>query len=229
VEVELEGLVGDVLVDEQPLLAEEAVADEGDEVLVVDAADDLHLGAELAVALPAAGAQLLDGHLLTAQRAAVHVPEPALPEQVRVREPVRRRRQVVVPERAARDRRRRVQRRHRGLGRPAAALPRVHQRRRRGRRRRRRRVRHVRRRHRPPWVVELGWCQEQNHRSVSPAACSDQKGRERAPLQSACGQLAIEGTRGRSHERTGASHGAPHERARCHRASDGDRHPRHAQ
>ena len=105
--MELEGLVGDVLVDEQPLLAIEAVADEGDEVLVVDAADDLHLGAELAVALPAPGAQLLDGHLLPAQRAAVHVPEPALPEQVRAREPARRRGQLRVRHRAAGHRRRR--------------------------------------------------------------------------------------------------------------------------
>jgi hypothetical protein len=78
-QVELERLVGHVLVDEQALLAVDAVSDEGDEVLVVHAADDLHLGAELAVALPAPGAQLLDGHLTPAHRAAVHVPEPALP------------------------------------------------------------------------------------------------------------------------------------------------------
>jgi hypothetical protein len=44
----------------------------------------------------------------------------------------------------------------------------VHQRRRRGRRRRRRRVRHVRRRHRPPRVVELAWCDDKiRGRSVS--------------------------------------------------------------
>ena len=102
VEVGLEGLVGDVLVDEEALLGVDAEADEGDEVLVVHAADDVHLGAELAVALPAAGAELLDGHLLPAHRALVDMPEPALPQQVRFREPVRRSRQLVVPERAAR-------------------------------------------------------------------------------------------------------------------------------
>ena len=74
VEVGLEGLVGDVLVDEEALLGVDAEADEGDEVLVVHAADDVHLGAELAVALPAAGAELLDGHLLPAHRALVDMP-----------------------------------------------------------------------------------------------------------------------------------------------------------
>lgn len=129
VEVELEGLVGDVLVDEQPLVAVDAVANEGDEVAVVDAADALDLGAELAVALPAAGPEPLDGHLPLPQRAAVHVPEPALPQQVGVREAARRRRQVRVRHRAARHRRRRRRMRLlRGRGEPvgrggAGALP----------------------------------------------------------------------------------------------------------
>jgi hypothetical protein len=128
VQVELERLVGHVLVYEQPLLAVDAVANEGDEVLVVHAADDLHLSTELAVTLPAPGAQLLDGHLVAAaHRATVHVPEPALPQQVGVREPVCGRRQVVVRERPTRGH----VRRHRGLGRGPAALPRVHRRRRR--------------------------------------------------------------------------------------------------
>jgi hypothetical protein len=173
VELELEGLVGHILVDEQPLFTMEAVADEGDEVLVVHTADDLHLGAELAVALPAARPQLLDGHLLPGHRAAVHMPEPALPEQVGVREPVRRRRQVVVRECAARDGRRRVQWRQRGLGQTVAALlPRVHQWRRRGWRRRLH-VRHVQRGHWTPRVVELAWWrrgQGRAERSVSPAS-----------------------------------------------------------
>jgi len=112
VQVELERLVGHVLVDEQALVAVDAVSDEGDEMAVVDTADDLHLGAELAVALPAPGPQPLDGHLAAPlQCAAVHVPEPALPEQVRVREPACRRDQLRVRHRAARDRRRRRRRR----------------------------------------------------------------------------------------------------------------------
>jgi hypothetical protein len=45
-----------VLIDEEALLGVDAEADEGDEVLVVHAADDVHLGAELA-----AGAELLVG------------------------------------------------------------------------------------------------------------------------------------------------------------------------
>uniref|UniRef100_A0A804LGP6 Uncharacterized protein n=1 Tax=Zea mays TaxID=4577 RepID=A0A804LGP6_MAIZE len=86
VEVVLEGVVGHELVDKQALGgAGDTVAYEGDEVAVVDSADDLHLGLELALALPAPGLELLHGHLLAAARehALVHVPEPALPQQVR--------------------------------------------------------------------------------------------------------------------------------------------------
>uniref|UniRef100_A0A452ZK61 Uncharacterized protein n=1 Tax=Aegilops tauschii subsp. strangulata TaxID=200361 RepID=A0A452ZK61_AEGTS len=127
VQVGLERVVGDVLVDEQPLVAMDAVPQQRDEVAVVHAADALHLGAELALALPAAGPEPLDGHLprrrARAQRAAVHVPEPALPQQLGVREPVRRRRQVRVRHRAARDRR--VRGRLVGGRGAAAALPRA--------------------------------------------------------------------------------------------------------
>jgi hypothetical protein len=99
-EVVLEGLVGHELVDEQPVRAVHAVPDEGDEVAVVHAADGVHLRLELALALPAPGLELLHRHLLAArEHAAVHVPEPALPQQVRLREPARRRRQLCVAER----------------------------------------------------------------------------------------------------------------------------------
>lgn len=109
-EVEVQRLVGDELVDEEAVVGVDAVAHEGDEVAVVDAADDVHLGAELALALPAPRPELLDGHRLPPavvqeQLAAVHVPEPALPEQVALGEAVRRRHQVAVRHRAAARRR----------------------------------------------------------------------------------------------------------------------------
>ena len=47
----VERLVGDELVNQQPDVAGDAVSDEGDEVPVVHACDDVRLGAELAVAL----------------------------------------------------------------------------------------------------------------------------------------------------------------------------------
>lgn len=101
VEVELEGLVGDELVDEHPSVAGDAVADEGHEVAVVHPADDVHLGTELALPLPAPGLELLHGHRPAAgEHPLVHVPEPALPEQVRRREVARRQRELLVGERA---------------------------------------------------------------------------------------------------------------------------------
>jgi hypothetical protein len=82
VQVELERLVGHVLVYEQPLLAVDAVANEGDEVLVVHTADDLHLNTELAVTLPAPGTQLLDGHLVAAAHRALYTcPNPPCPNR----------------------------------------------------------------------------------------------------------------------------------------------------
>lgn len=104
-EVVVQRVVGDEVVDEEAVVLGDAVADEGDEVAVVDTADDLHLGLELALALPAPGLELLHRHLLAAARedAPVHVPEPALPQQVRRREPARRQRQLVVREGALRE------------------------------------------------------------------------------------------------------------------------------
>jgi hypothetical protein len=51
-------LVGHVLVEEQALIAVDAVANEGDEVYRgARVTDDPHLGAELTVAMPAPGAE----------------------------------------------------------------------------------------------------------------------------------------------------------------------------
>ncbi|BAS86637.1 Os03g0776150, partial [Oryza sativa Japonica Group] len=119
-EVELEGLVWDELVDEHAARAGDAVADEGDEVAVVHPADDVHLGLELALPLAAAGLELLHGHRLAAgEHPLVHVPEPALPDQVLLREAPRRRRELLVGERPLAHPRRVARRRRRaGLGQP---------------------------------------------------------------------------------------------------------------
>ena len=99
VEVELEGLVGHELVDEHAARAGDAVADEGHEVAVVHPADDIHLGLELALPLPAVGLELLHGHHHAAgEHPLVHVPEPALPQQIRRREVARGHRQLLVAE-----------------------------------------------------------------------------------------------------------------------------------
>lgn len=100
----VERLVGDKLVNQQPLVAGDAEPHERDEVPVVHACDDLHLGAELAVALLALRLELLDRHLgAILQRPPVHAPEAALPDDVVGGEPVRRGGQLVVRERAAVD------------------------------------------------------------------------------------------------------------------------------
>jgi hypothetical protein len=99
VQVMLQRLVGHELVDEESVVLGDAVADERDEVAVVDAADDVHLGAELLLPLPAAQLELLHRHAPpVAQRAHVHLPEPALADHVRRREPARDARQLVVRE-----------------------------------------------------------------------------------------------------------------------------------
>ena len=98
-EVVLQGAVGDELVDEHPVVLRDAVADEGDEVAVVHAADDLHLRLELALPLPAAGLELLHGHALAVgQPPLVHAPEPALADHVVPGEVARDARQLLVAE-----------------------------------------------------------------------------------------------------------------------------------
>lgn len=75
--------VGDELVDEHPVVCDDAVADEGNEVAVMDAADDLHLCLEFALPLPASNLELLHGHTLAvAQPPLVHAPEPAFTDHV---------------------------------------------------------------------------------------------------------------------------------------------------
>jgi hypothetical protein len=99
VEVVLERVVGHELVDEESVVLVDAVADERDEVPMVDAADDAHLGAELLLTLAAAHLELLHRHAPpVAQRAHVHLPEPALPDHVRRREPASDAHQLVVRE-----------------------------------------------------------------------------------------------------------------------------------
>ena len=98
-EMVLQGAVGDELVDEHPVVLRDAVADEGDEVAVVHAADDLHLRLELALPLPAAGLELLHGHALAVgQPPLVHAPEPALADHVVPGEVARDARQLLVAE-----------------------------------------------------------------------------------------------------------------------------------
>ena len=98
-QVVLQRVVGDELVDEEAVVLGDAVADEGDEVAVVDAADDVHLRAEFLLPLPPAHLELLHGHAPpVAQRAHVHLPEPALADHVRRREPARDPRQLFVRE-----------------------------------------------------------------------------------------------------------------------------------
>lgn len=80
VEVEFESLISNKLVNEKFLLIGDAVTDEGDEVAVVDAADDLHLRLKLALALSAAALQALHRHLPSVgEDAFVNKAEAALP------------------------------------------------------------------------------------------------------------------------------------------------------
>lgn len=97
--MKLERLVGNELVDEQFVVISNAVANEGDEVAVVDAADNLHLGLELALALPAAALEALHGHLSPiGQDALVDEAEAALAQEVELREAVGGRSQLLVTE-----------------------------------------------------------------------------------------------------------------------------------
>lgn len=81
-EVVGEGAEGHVLVDEEPLLAVGAVADEAHQVVVVEEAQHQNLHDELPVALHAVEVQLLHGHKLpVGEPATVHAPEAALAEE----------------------------------------------------------------------------------------------------------------------------------------------------
>jgi hypothetical protein len=65
----------------------------------VDPATDVHLGAEFLFALAAADLELLHRHAsLLAQLAHVHLPKPALPDNVPHREPARDAHQLVICE-----------------------------------------------------------------------------------------------------------------------------------
>lgn len=78
--VELHGLIGNKLVNEQFVVAGDAVSDEGDEVAMVDAADDLHLRLKLALALSTAALQALHRHFPSVrQNTFVNQPKPSLP------------------------------------------------------------------------------------------------------------------------------------------------------
>lgn len=92
----VERLVGDKLVDQQPLVGVDTVPNQRDKVPVVHAADDLDLRPELAVPLPALRLELLDRHLGAVQHSPVHAPEAALPDDVAGSEAVRRRRELLV-------------------------------------------------------------------------------------------------------------------------------------
>ena len=84
----MQRVVGDKVVDEEAVVLGNAVADERHEVAVVDAADDLHLRLELALALPTTALELLHGHHLpVAERAFEHAPETALAKHVLACEP----------------------------------------------------------------------------------------------------------------------------------------------
>ncbi|BAS97845.1 Os06g0488125 [Oryza sativa Japonica Group] len=163
-EVVVQRVVGDEVVDEEAVVLGDAVADEGDEVAVVDAADDLHLRLELPLPLPAAALELLHRHRLAVrERPLEHAPEPALPEELVAREPRRDVVQLVERERlgvphAQLARRRHAPRRPAPLA-PRAVVRRLHRPRRRRRPQERGLAGHVLRRvrrHREARVVPLG-------------------------------------------------------------------------
>lgn len=88
-----------VFINQHPLSSGDAIPDERHQVSVVHAADDIDLRLKLSLPLPAISFQALDSDLLpVGQHPLVHVPEPALPEQVRLREPTGGGSQVVVGE-----------------------------------------------------------------------------------------------------------------------------------
>jgi hypothetical protein len=123
VQPRVDAAVGDELVAQElhEGLARAEVAEELHQVAVVQPAQHLHLHQKLAVALVPARGELLDRHLrAVAQHASVHLPEPALADERRRREPVRRLAQLLVRElpRLLRPRKRFAVRRH-----PSRRLP----------------------------------------------------------------------------------------------------------
>lgn len=102
-EVVVEGLVGDELIDKKTMVLCDAVANESDEMAMMDAADDIHLSTELLLPLPTTNLELLHRHapplaIAGGEHAHVHLPEPTFADHVRRREPAGDPRQLVVRE-----------------------------------------------------------------------------------------------------------------------------------
>lgn len=115
-EVILKSTIVNKFINQQPLSPGAAVTNQRHQVAVVDPTDNINLRLKLPLALPAVHFQAFHGHFLpVGQHPLVHVTEPALPQQVRLGEPARRRRQVFVREAALVEpqRHRRVWRRQR--------------------------------------------------------------------------------------------------------------------
>lgn len=86
VKMEFQCLIGDEFIDEHPLFAGNAVANKRDEVAVMNTANDFDLGLELSLALTTPGFEALDGNFSSVrQDPFVHVPEPTLAQQIRLR------------------------------------------------------------------------------------------------------------------------------------------------
>lgn len=95
----LQCFVGDELVDEQPVVLHDAVAHQGNQMAMVNAADDLHFGSELPFSLSTPDLELLHRDLPPVrQRALVHRSEPALADVIVAREPTGYAHQLVVRE-----------------------------------------------------------------------------------------------------------------------------------
>lgn len=85
--VEFQGFVGNKFIDQHSLPLANAIPNKGDKMAMVNSANDLHFCLELSFPLATPRFQALHRHILPGgQHAFVHVPEPALPQQIPLRE-----------------------------------------------------------------------------------------------------------------------------------------------
>lgn len=95
----LQGVIGDELINKQPLVICNAVSHQRHQMPVMHAANDLNLGLELPLPLPTPHLQLLHRHRLpVGEIPLVHTPEPAFSDHVLGRKPVGYPRQLLVGE-----------------------------------------------------------------------------------------------------------------------------------
>lgn len=87
--MELQCIIRNIFVNEQPLASRNAIPNQRNEVLVMNSTDGLNLCLELTLALSAPCFQLLDGDFLAVwKHSSVHVTEATLSEEISIREAI---------------------------------------------------------------------------------------------------------------------------------------------